>query len=278
MTVTQRFTYTSAPERRDRIVQLVTEHGYCTITELSHFFDVSEMTIRRDVSRLVSDDKLRGFHGGVGSFAPQDILGRDYSHRDVEMAEAKRAIARRASEMVERDSVIAIDAGTTAAQMASYLPPGMQLRVVTHSLPVLSLLAGLPGAELICLGGVLHLESLSFLGPATLVAISYLQVDTLFLAANGLNERGAFCGTGLGAITKRALIDVAEHVVLVADSSKFSRSAMVKACGWDAIDTIVIDSGITEAQRSILVQNDVNVITVDAATPARQLANAGKPA
>jgi DeoR/GlpR family transcriptional regulator of sugar metabolism len=174
--------------------------------------------------------------------------------------------------MVERDSVIAIDAGTTAAQVASYLPPGMQLRVITHSLPVLSSLAGLPGVEVICLGGALHLESLSFLGPATLVAISCLQVDTLFLAADGLNERGAFCGTGLDAITKRALIEVAGHVVLVADSSKFTTTAMVKACGWDAIDTIVIDSGITEEQRSILVQNDVNVIAVDAVTPAPQFA------
>jgi DeoR/GlpR family transcriptional regulator of sugar metabolism len=276
MTATERFTYTSAPERRDRIVQFVTERGYCTITELSQLFDVSEMTIRRDVSRLVSDDKLRGFHGGVGSLAPQVTLGRDYSQRDLSMAEEKRAIALEASELAERESVIAIDSGTTASRIASFLP-GKKLRVITNSLPVVSSLAGLPGVEVICLGGVLYPESLSFAGPATLSTISYLHVDTLFLSANGLNERGAFCSTGLDAITKRALIEVAERVVLVADSSKFSTSAMVKACGWDAIDAMVTDSGITEEQRSMLAQNDVQVITVDLATSARQLVHASAP-
>ena len=81
MRAPERFTYSSAPERRDRIAYFVTEQGYCTITELSRLFSVSEMTIRRDVSRLVLEGRLRGFHGGVGSLTPGDMLGRDYSDR-----------------------------------------------------------------------------------------------------------------------------------------------------------------------------------------------------
>lgn len=259
----ERFTYTSAPERRDRIVQFVTDQGYCTITELSGLLGVSEMTIRRDVSRLVRDGRLRGFHGGVGSLSPQDMLGRDYSDRDLVMGEAKRAIALRASAMVQEGAVIAIDAGTTATRLASLLPTGLGVHVVTHSFSVISTLLGSGDAELTCLGGLLHPESLSFAGPATLSAISNLQVETLFLAASGLNDRGAFCATGFDAITKRALIEVAEHVVLLADSSKFATSAMVKICSWDAIDTIVIDSGVSADQENQLVQNGLEVIVVE---------------
>jgi DeoR family transcriptional regulator, aga operon transcriptional repressor len=257
MLVAERFTYSSAPERRERIVQFVTDQGYCTITELSTLFAVSEMTIRRDVSRLVRDGKLRGFHGGVGSLSPQEMTGRDYSDRDLAMADAKRAIAERAIAMISSNAVIAIDAGTTATQFASLLPLERGTRVVTHSLSAVSVLAGAGDIEVNCLGGVLHPESLSFAGPSTLAAISNLQVETMFLAASGLNDRGAFCGTGFDAITKRALIEVSEHVVLLADSSKFATSAMVKICGWDAIDTVVMDSGITEEQKAMLVEKGV---------------------
>ncbi|MEO3872828.1 hypothetical protein ABGB18_28780 [Nonomuraea sp. B12E4] len=118
-------------------------------------------------------------------------------------------------------------------------------------------------------------ESLSFDGPATLSAISNLQVETLFLAASGIGERGAFCGNGFDAITKRALIEVAEHVVLLTDSSTFYASAMVKICGWDAIDRVVIDDGITDEHRTMLQQQDIDVVTVTAAP--RELTSGAAP-
>src|ERR1035437_4285439 len=204
--------------------------------------------------RLVRDDRLRGFHGGVGSLYPQEMLGRDHS-----MAEAKHAIAERALSIVGPNEVIALDAGTTATQLAALLPKDQGTRVVTHSFSAVSVLAGLTGIEVNCLGGDLHYDSLSFAGPSTLAAISNLQIETMFLAASGLNERGAFCATGFDAITKRALIEVSAHLVLIADSSKFGIPAMVKVCGWDVIDTVIIDAGITSEQQDMLVQAGVAV-------------------
>ncbi|MFG1710031.1 DeoR/GlpR family DNA-binding transcription regulator [Nonomuraea sp. M3C6] len=267
----ENFRYTSAPERRDRLVQFITEQGYCTITELSKAFAVSEMTIRRDVLRLTEQGKVRAFRGGVGSLSKQEMEGSDYHLRDMKMADAKRAIALKAIEMVGAGSVVAIDAGTTTRQVADLLPADRNITVVTHSFPVVSSLIGRSGTDVMCLGGLLHPESLSFDGPATLSAISNLQVETLFLAASGIGERGAFCGNGFDAITKRALIEVAEHVVLLTDSSKFYASAMVKICDWDAIDRVIIDDRITDEQRTMLQQQDIDVVTV--ATAPRELAS-----
>jgi DeoR/GlpR family transcriptional regulator of sugar metabolism len=260
--VEENFRYTSAPERRERLVQFIADQGYCTVTELSKAFAVSEMTIRRDVLRLVEQGRVRGFRGGVGSLSRQEMEGSDYRQRDMKMADAKRAIATKAIDLVTKGSVVAIDAGTTCHQLAGLLPADRGLTVVTHSFPVVSSLAGHTGTEVMCLGGSLHPESLSFDGPATLAAISSLRVETLFLAASGIGERGAFCGNGFDAITKRALIEVADRVVLLADSSKFFTSAMVKICDWEAIDRVIIDDGLSEEHRKMLEQQDVDVVTV----------------
>ncbi|WP_239133864.1 DeoR/GlpR family DNA-binding transcription regulator [Rugosimonospora africana] len=264
--VEENFRYTSAPERRERLVQFIAEQGYCTTAELSRAFSVSEMTIRRDVMRLVEEGRVRGFRGGVGSLTRQEMEGSDYRLRDMKMAQAKRAIARRAVEMVDAGCVLAVDAGTTGHQVAELLPSDQNLTVVTHSFSVVSSLVRHSGTGVVCLGGQLHPESLSFDGPATLAAISGLRVEIFFLAATGIGERGAFCGNGFDAITKRALTEVADRVVLLADSSKFLTSAMVKICGWDAIDRIIIDDGITADQRRVLEQQDVDVVVVSPST------------
>jgi len=261
----ENFRYTSAPERRNRLVQVIEEQGYCTIAELSRSLAVSEMTVRRDVLRLVEEGRVRGFRGGVGLLSRQEFGGSDYRSRDVKMGEAKLAIARRAVAMVAVDSVIAVDAGTTANHVAALLPSDRNTSVVTHSFSVVSSLLNNSGVEVMCLGGNLHQESLSFDGPATLSAISNLHVQDFFLGASAVSERGAFCGNAYDAITKRALIEVSERVVLLADSTKFLTTAMVKICSWEAIDLVVIDDGITEEQRMMLEKHgvDVDVVPVE---------------
>lgn len=249
-------------DRREHLTSFVSEQGFCSISELADRFGVSEMTIRRDVARLVGAGRLRAFHGGVGSLAPMDLLGVDYGARSENMGDTKRAITERARSQLTQDSVIAIDAGTTTAQFAALIPIDLRITVVTPSLPVVNSLASHASIELLCLGGTLHTESLSFSGPSTLAAISNLRVQTLFLAASGLNERGAFCGNGFDAITKRALIDVADRVVLLADSSKFSTSAMVRTCGWDAIDELIIDDGISAVDLEMLDRFELTVDVV----------------
>lgn len=262
-----RFAYTSASQRRDRLAQFVVEQGYCTVAELSFRFAVSEMTIRRDVAKLVTDGRLRAFHGGVGSVSPVDIIGVDYSDRDLKMAEAKRAIAVRALDHVRPGAVVGIDAGTTATQLASLLPPDQHLKAITPSLPAINALARNSGIDLVtCLGGDLHVDSLSFAGSATLASIANLHIDTLFLAASGLNNRGAFCGNSFDAITKRALIDVADTVVLIADSSKFLTSAMVRICAWDSVDILIVDDAITADEEAMLTGAGVTVDRVAART------------
>lgn len=259
--------YTSANARREQLVAVTEDQGYCTTAELSRIFGVSEMTIRRDVTKLVSEGRLRGVHGGVSSLASQDLQGSQFSVRLVSRGDTKKGIAIRALDLVAEGSVIGLDAGTTVALFADQIPATGRLRVVTASLPAISALSANRAAEVIALGGVLHPETLSFAGQSTLRAIEDLQIETLFLAASGLSERGAFCANDFDALTKRALIEVSHSVVLLADSSKFQAHAMVKVCSWDAIDTLITDDGLDLDAEKYLTENNVRIVKV----PAEQM-------
>jgi DeoR/GlpR family transcriptional regulator of sugar metabolism len=92
------------------------------------------------------------------------------------------------------------------------------------------------------LGGELLPESQAFVGPRTVEAVAGLRVQTLFLGAAAVDERGIYVSTDNERPTKLALMSIADHVVLLVDASKFSASAPVHLCGWDDISAVVSDA------------------------------------
>lgn len=259
--------YGSAPSRRTRLLELVREQGFCTTTELVRALGVSDMTVRRDAQRLADEGAVRIVHGGVSVLPPAALAGSgDYDERTARMAAAKRAIGRYAARLVAPGETIALDSGTTTLEMARHLPPDQTCTVVTHSVPVINQLLGRQRIQVVGIGGVLHHDTQSFAGPSTLAVLAGLHVDTVFLAASGIGTRGVFGATDFDAVTKRALIEIADRVVLVTDSSKFSSTAMVRICGLDAVDRIIVDNGLDTEHRALLAGHQVGVteITVDA--------------
>ncbi len=243
----------AAPARRDRIVGMLDEVGYFTTAEIAAQFGVSEMTIRRDITRLEREGRVRSVHGGVASAGQSVGAGTDYSERSSTSRRVKRAIAAVAAEAhLPADGIIAIDAGTTTAMVASLLPAERRLNVISHSLPVLTIIAGMRGVSLTALGGTFHPTSLSFTGPQTTEAISHLHVSTLFLGASGVNERGVFCGNDYDAGVKRALVDAADSVVLVCDSTKFGATAMARVASLETLGHVVVDDGLDPAHIRML--------------------------
>ncbi|WP_326566688.1 DeoR/GlpR family DNA-binding transcription regulator [Amycolatopsis rhabdoformis] len=248
--------------RRDRLTGLVAEQGFCTVAELSRVLGVSEMTVRRDARLLVREGRMRSVHGGVTTLPASAIGGTDFEARSGRHRAAKRAIARRAIELLPPGGAVAFDAGTTTGEVANLLPPSLRLQVVTASLPVINALPGKENLDLISLGGTLHASSLSFAGPMTLAAIAELRVRTLLLAASGVTAEGVYCGNHFDAVSKRALVAVADEVILLADSSKFATSAMVRACSLDDVDVLVTDDGLPGHHRLMLAEHGIEVVTV----------------
>lgn len=258
----QSLQYTMAPERRARILELVTSEGFCTIAEMARSLDVSEMTVRRDVSRLETQQRLRRVHGGVTVLPGEVLNSSDFAVQSTVMVEEKRAIARAAVSLLEPGATIGVDSGTTTYQLALVLPENLNLTVASHSLPVLSALSPGKGLRVIGIGGQLHPVTQDFSGMATHDAIANLHLSLLFLTTMGLTERGVFCASDHEALVKRKLVEVSERVVLLADSTKLASSAMIRVCSLADIDCVIMDDGIGEESREMLAGNDVELIVV----------------
>ena len=261
--------YHSAPQRRARILELVRARNHASVAELSEELGVSEMTIRRDIQRLDAEGAARAVRGGI-SLVPREVgedlrdgTGTDFAIRAHEMVNAKRAIARAALPLLRSDTTIALDAGTTALELAMLLPANLHLSVVTASLPATNVLATRRGVELIGLGGVLHRESQAFAGPQTLNALQQLQIHQTFLAASGIRDGQVLCGNFWDAETKRMLVQNSEEVILLANSSKFDRSAMNRVAAMTAVRVLVVDAAISEQDRAVVEAAGIEVVVAN---------------
>jgi DeoR family transcriptional regulator of aga operon len=253
--------YDSAPRRRSRMVTMIVDHGFCTITELAVAFDVSEMTVRRDIQKLSQSDRtLRIVHGGISAVPLWQSEGTDYRTRAASNQLIKERIAAEVVKLMVPGSTIALDSGTTAIAIAQAIPGDRALNVVTQSLPVANALASKEELEVSVLGGTLVRSLQAFVGPGAIAAIGELRIDMFFLSATSIDERGVLAGNDYDAATKRAFVDAADTVVLVSDSSKFQLSSRFRVCPLSRVSMLVTDAGITPEQRSMAELAGIKVI------------------
>ena len=183
--------YDSASRRRSRIAAMIADHGFCTITELATAFDVSDMTVRRDILKLTQSDRtLRIVHGGIRAVPLWQFEGTDYRTRAMHNRLVKERIAAEAVKLMVPGSTIALDSGTTGIAIAEAIPADFRLNVVTQSLPAANALASKEELEVSVPGGTLIRSMQAFVGPGAIAAIAGLRINTFFLSATSIDERG----------------------------------------------------------------------------------------
>ncbi|HLR97602.1 MAG TPA: DeoR/GlpR family DNA-binding transcription regulator [Jiangellaceae bacterium] len=256
---------TGAPpgtERRAEILRLLHVNGFQSVTHLTELLGVSDMTVRRDLKRLAEHGELRVVHGGA-SLRHATLRTADFTSRGAQERGAKRRIAQRAAELIEPDDTVAIDAGTTAFELAAALPDDFRGCVISHSVPVLQHMLGVPAVRVIGLGGELLTGSQAFVGALTTEALAGLRANTVFLGAAAVGQRDLFVATDHERPTKRALIECAERVVLLADHSKFDAAAPVRLGTFDDVDTLVTDRPLTASMAEATDDAGVAVLVAD---------------
>ncbi|GAB2826137.1 hypothetical protein GCM10027091_66240 [Streptomyces daliensis] len=146
-----------------------------------------------------------------------------------------------AANCVGDDDVIAVDAGTTAFQLADALPESFHGTVVTHSVPVIDLLMDRPGVRGIALGGDFYPPSRALVGTPTVEMAKRLKVRTFYLGAAAVDERGIYASADVERQVKETLMDIADRVVLLIGHRKFAATAPVLLCDWGRLDAVVTD-------------------------------------
>jgi DeoR/GlpR family transcriptional regulator of sugar metabolism len=247
-------------ERHQIILHILENQGAVQVTDLVEQFDVSEMTIRRDLDVLERKGLLRRVHGGAVS-----DRGRSYEppflSRSTTQQEEKARIGKVAAELVRSGDSITLDVGTTTLEVARNLAEKQNLTIITPCFQIAALLCENPAIRLILTGGILRNSELSMVGHLAERVFDEFYVDKLFLAAAGIDFESGLTEYNLeDTLVKQAMIRTAKQVILVIDSSKFNRVAFTAIAPINVIDTVVTDKSISPSIVARLNDLDIDVI------------------
>lgn len=240
--------------RLKKILQIMEDEGDVRISELSQQLGVSEATIRRDLDALHADDKVLRVHGGA-VLKERPLFEAPVQRRIRQNEQEKKAIAQAAADMIGAKEAVFLGSGTTTMEIAKCLVDRKDLSVVTNSLLVAQTLATCEGINLIFLGGFLRSGELSFIGHITEQAIKEVRVDKIIMGIPAIDVKAGLTNDYLPEVmTDRAILAMEADLIIVADHTKFGKTASAYMAPVTRIATLVTDAQtdkkILEAFRS----------------------------
>jgi DeoR/GlpR family transcriptional regulator of sugar metabolism len=249
-----------ANQRREKILDLLKEDGSAKVNQLSRIFKVSEVTIRQDLERMEQEGLIIREHGGAYLKSVEDQV-RTFSLMNKANMDKKAVIGKKAAKLIDNGDTIILDSGSTTTEIARNLHERRNLTVITNALNIALMLGAAPGIELIMTGGEFKPPTLSLTGKKAAEFFTDIHVDKLFLATAGISLRSGLTYPSLSDIeVKKAMIEVAETVYLVADSTKIGKGAFASLGALSLIDYIITDSAIDEGQKKLLHDHRIELI------------------
>lgn len=232
----------SPEQRQKRIAEVVLERGSLSAQELAQIFDVSVMTVHRDLDELERQGVVRKFRGGVTA-QPSGVFESNVAYRQKAMRDQKRAVAEAAAGYVEAGMSIMLDDATTTAAMIPFLARQTPLRVATNYLEGMRQLSQIGGIGLMALGGDYDPLHDSFLGGTCLDCIESIRVDAVFVSTSAVSGKYAFHQEDRIVAVKRRMLDVAAKRYLLVDHTKLGKVALHRLVPLSAFDLVIVDAG-----------------------------------
>lgn len=230
--------------RCESVLRLLRERTSASISEIAGRFQVSEMTIRRDIQKLVEAGQVIRIPGGARierAFGGE----RDFFERLQRMADAKKAIGKSAAAMVRDGESLTLDSGTTTLHIARNLRQHRNITVFTFSLAALEELAGSDSVRVELTGGTYRRTSHDLIGHAVEASLSAISTDRVFFGAAALSfQKGVMV---FDPDAPRALLEAGRERILVLDSSKINQEATYVFCPLDRCDAVITDNGVNPA-------------------------------
>jgi DeoR family transcriptional regulator, fructose operon transcriptional repressor len=246
-----------AETRRRHLLELITRQGYATLDELVKVLGVSESTIRRDLEALDLAGSIKRTHGGA-VYSGEVRSMPAFDERTGTAVAEKRAIGLATAALMEDGDTVLLDGGTTTLEVARALI-GRRVQVVTNSLPIAQLLASSQQTDLILIGGYIYPRTGVALGPLAIATMQSIRVRKAILGAGGVVTEGIYNSNSLLVETERQMMSCGQEVVIVADHTKFGRLALARLCGLEEVARVVVDSGLTDENRTMLEQAGLTI-------------------
>lgn len=259
-------------DRLNKIISILKKSNGASVKELASEFDVSEMTIRRDLKELEEKNIIDNFYGAAVfnprednpiTFTDKNEFNYTISENSHLMDFEKNKIGKKAVEMIQEGDVVAIDVGTTTEKLTQNIPTDLDFTAVIFSANNLIHLLARPNVNIVMPGGEFHRDTGMFESSEGLAIIENTRTTKLFLSAAGIHERlGITCAYSYEVAIKKSVIKNSLEVILLADSSKFSNISPAFICNLDCVDKVITDSLINEKWVKLLKEKGIELIIV----------------
>ena len=253
-----------ATERRKAIIDLLERRGFIAFRDLEKIVEGSPATLRRDLERMAADGYLERVHGGARLSSQkgdegQRLRGAPFNENISRNRAQKEAIGKAAAQLCAPGEGVMIDGGSTTLQMCDHLN-GLNLQVLTNSLHIVQALVEQPGTRILVPGGAVFREQNIILSPIGEDNMPRFYAPKLFMGAASVGAGGVMQPDPVLVASDRRLIERAEELILLVDSSKFSGYSGHVVCALEEIDTVVTDEGISDAHARTLEAAGVRLI------------------
>ncbi len=246
-------------ERRKKIMQQLNEHQKVYVQDLSRLFNVTDETIRRDLEKLEQQNLVKRCYGGavINDHTSQDI---SFLKRiDINIA-SKRHIAKKAEFLVNDGDTLMIDASTTCLALLRHLRNKKKLTIITNSIIVINEFVN-GDYNIISTGGNLRAHSYALIGKTACDTLKKYYVDTAIISCKALDmTRGIMESNEPESIIKQQMIAQSQKSILLADSTKFDKTAFTHTCELDEMDYIITDKEPEKEWMDFIKEKDIKVI------------------
>jgi DeoR family ulaG and ulaABCDEF operon transcriptional repressor len=246
-----------ATDRERTIFDLLKSRGFVSFQEIEKQLDASPATIRRDLARLETEGQLVRVRGGaktaeaVGGSPSAGLSGVPFQENIGRNAAQKSLIGKMAASLCSPGEGVMIDGGSTTLQMCPHLD-GLNLQVLTNSLHIVNALLPQLGTRILLPAGTVFREQNIILSAAGEESMPRFHAPKLFMGAAALGAQGLMQADVVLVAAERRLIERAEEIIVLVDSSKFRGSSGHVVCDLAEIDTVVTDAGISAEDRKMI--------------------------
>jgi DeoR family glycerol-3-phosphate regulon repressor len=246
-------------ERQARIIEQARSSGRVAVEDLAMRFAVTPQTIRKDLNDLCDAQLLTRIHGGA-TF-PRGTENVRYDARRQIAAAEKQAIGAAAAAIIPDGASLFINIGTTTEAVGEGLVNHRDLMVITNNLNVANHLRVLDDVEVVIAGGVVRQSDGGIVGEAAVDFIRQFKVDYAVIGASAIDPDGALLDYDFREVkVAQAIIANARHVILVADSTKFERTAPVRIAQISQVHTFITDQCDSQTIKTLCQQSGVRLI------------------
>ena len=245
--------------RQRKILSLLKQEATASVEDLARQLDVTSQTIRRDVKLLQDEGLILRYHGGVSVLS--SVQNDDYGDRQVINVEAKRSIAQAVAKRLPSSCSAFINIGTTTEEVARALLHHHDLHIVTNNLNVAAILADNPGCEIIIAGGIVRNRDKGIVGDSAVDFIKQFKVDVGIIGISSIELDGTLRDFDPREVrVAQSIIEQSRQVWLVADSSKISRSALMRIGHVSDIDVFFTNEKPPARLAKVLADSGVTVV------------------